>query len=45
MMDDVRLSSHFTLAEFCNWKKYPANVPTVQQMVNMTYGCIGYYKK
>ena len=39
-MDDIRLSSHFTLAEFCNWKKYPANQPTVQQMVNMTYGCL-----
>ena len=40
MMDDVRLSSHFTLAEFCNPGRYPANVPTTQQMVNMTYGCL-----
>lgn len=40
MMDDIRLSSHFTLAEFCNRRRYPANVPTVQQMVNMTYGCL-----
>ena len=40
MMDDVRLSRHFTLAEFCNPGRYPANVPTTQQMVNMTYGCL-----
>ena len=40
MMDDVRLSRHFTLAEFCNPSRYPANVPTTQQMVNMTYGCL-----
>ena len=39
MMDDVRLSQHFTLAEFCNPGKYPANVPTTQQIANMTYGC------
>ena len=39
MMDDVRLSQHFTLAEFCNWQKYPANVPTTQQVANMIYGC------
>ena len=39
-MENTRLSDHFTLAEFCNWKKYPANQPTVQQMVNMTYGCL-----
>ena len=39
-MENTRLSEHFTLAEFCNLKKYPANQPTVQQMVNMTYGCL-----
>ena len=39
-MENTRLSEHFTLAECCNWKKYPANQPTVQQMVNMTYGCL-----
>ena len=39
MMDDVRLSPHITLAEFCNWQKYPANVPTTQQVANMIYGC------
>jgi hypothetical protein len=40
MMDDVRLSPHFTLAEFCNWQKYPANVPTLQVVANLTYGCL-----
>ena len=39
MMDDVRLSRHFTLAEFCNLRKYPANVPSTQQVANMIYGC------
>ena len=38
-MDNIRLSQHFTLAEFCNLQKYPANVPTMQHVVNMTYGC------
>ena len=40
MMDDVRLSPHITLAEFCNWQKYPANVPTLQVVANLTYGCL-----
>ena len=39
-MDDVRLSRHFTLAELCNLQKYPANVPTTQQVANLTYGCL-----
>ena len=38
-MENTRLSNHFTLAEFCNWQKYPANQPTMQQVVNITYGC------
>ena len=38
-MDNVRLSPHFTLAEFCNLRKYPANVPSTQQVANMIYGC------
>jgi len=38
-MYNIRLSRHFTLAEFCNLQKYPANVPTMQHVVNMTYGC------
>ena len=39
IMDDIRLSPHFTLAEFCNQQKYPANAPSTQHVVNMTYGC------
>ena len=39
-MENTRLSEHFTLAECCNWKKYPANQPTMQQIVNMAYGCL-----
>ena len=38
-MNKTGLSIHFTLAEFCNWKKYPENNPTVQQISNMIYGC------
>jgi hypothetical protein len=40
MMDDIRLSPHFTLAEFCNPGRYPANVPSTQQVANLTYGCL-----
>ena len=39
-MENTQLCNHFTLAEFCNWKKYPANQPTMQQVVNITYGCL-----
>ena len=39
MMNDIRLSPHFTLAEFCNFGKYPANVPTIQQVASLMYGC------
>ena len=38
-MNDIQLSQHFTLSEFCNWEKYPQNMPTIQQIANMTYGC------
>ena len=38
-LNGIRLSPHFTLAEFCNLKKYPENIPTMQHVVNMTYGC------
>lgn len=56
IMDCVRLSPHFTLDEFLNVRKYPDNKPSLQHVVNMTYGClmlleparhdvrIGYYK-
>ena len=38
-INDVRLSSHFSLSEFLNVNKYPDNNPTMQHVVNMTYGC------
>ena len=39
-MENTRLSNHFTLAEFINADKYPDNKPTMQHVVNMTYGCL-----
>ncbi len=36
----TRLTPHFTLEEFINSKKYPCNKPTLQHIVNMTYGCL-----
>ena len=36
----VRLSPHFKLGEFLNLKKYPENIPTMQVVANLTYGCI-----
>ena len=38
-MENTKLSNHFTLDEFLNVGKYPDNKPTMQQVVNMTYGC------
>ena len=38
-INDIKLSEHFQLSEFCNWKKYPQNIPTIQQISNMIYGC------
>ena len=37
---DIQLSPHFRLGEFLNLGKYPNNIPTMQAMVNMTYGCL-----
>ena len=39
-INDIRLSAHFKLVEFLNVKKYPDNKPTLQDVANMTYGCI-----
>ena len=36
----IRLSPHFFLDEFLNVGKYPDNKPTLQDVANMTYGCI-----
>ena len=38
-INDIQLSPHFTLSEFCNLGKYPDNIPTVQQIANIIYGC------
>ena len=38
-LNDARLSRHFTLGEFLHLGKYPENIPSVQDVVNMTYGC------
>ena len=38
-INDTRLSPHFKLTEFLNLKKYPKNIPTMQDVANMTYGC------
>ena len=38
-MEKIKLSEHFLLSEFLNLAKYPENIPTVQQIANMIYGC------
>ena len=38
-LEGTRLSPHFKLGEFLNLKKYPENVPSMQVVVNLTYGC------
>ena len=40
MLDGVRLSPHFRLNEFIKADKYPDNKPTLQDVVNMAYGCL-----
>ena len=37
--DDILLSPHFRLIEFIKADKYPDNKPTLQDVVNMAYGC------
>ena len=37
--DGLRLSLHFKLSEFLNLGKYPENIPDVQAVVNMAFGC------
>ncbi|MBO4485603.1 MAG: peptidase M15 [Prevotella sp.] len=39
-MKNTHLSKHFSLGEFCNPNKYPENIPTLQAVANMTYGCL-----
>ncbi len=33
------LSKHFKLSEFLNLRKYPENIPSMQVVANLTYGC------
>lgn len=39
-INDTRLSPHFSLSEFLNVSKYPDNKPSMQDIANMTYGCL-----
>ena len=39
-INDIRLSPHFKLGEFIKLSKYPDNKPTMQDVANMTYGCL-----
>ena len=39
VLDAFRLSTHFKLGEFLNLGKYPENIPTMQFVANLTYGC------
>ena len=39
-LNDTRLSFHFRLGEFLNLGKYSDNIPTMQHVANMTYGCL-----
>ena len=39
-LNDTRLSPHFKLREFLLPDKYPQNIPTMQDVVNLTYGCL-----
>ena len=36
---DMSLSPHYLLNEFLNLRKYPDNIPTMQVVENMTFGC------
>ena len=38
-LDGIRLSPHFMLGEFINLQKYADNIPTMQAVANLTYGC------
>lgn len=39
-LNEIKLSQHFKLSEFLNLKKYPENLPTMQAVANLTYGCL-----
>lgn len=39
-LNRVRLTPHFTIGEFLNLEKYPDNLPTFLDLVNINYGCL-----
>ena len=39
-LNEIKLSPHYFLREFLNLKKYPENIPTMQVVANLTYGCL-----
>ena len=39
-LDGVRLTPHYTVGEFLNLKKYPDNIPTFPDLVNLYFGCL-----
>jgi len=38
-LNSVKLSPHFQLREFLKLGKYPENIPTIQVVANLSYGC------
>ena len=38
-LNGVRLSPHFKLSEFLNLRRHPENIPTMQAVANLAYGC------
>ena len=38
-INDIWLSPHYKLTEFLNLDKYPDNLPSVQVLFNLKYGC------
>ena len=39
IMNDIKLSPHYLLSEFLNLKKFPTNIPSMEVIENLTYGC------
>ena len=38
-LNEIKLSPHFKLSEFLKLDKYPENIPSMQVVANLTYGC------
>lgn len=38
-LNETRLSPHFRLEEFLNLRKYPSNIPDMQVVANLAFGC------